>query len=128
VGNGQAAESLEALERARADGRIRHIGFSFHGSPDAFKTIVDGYDWACCLVQCNFIDQEFQAGIVGLRYAASQRVGIAVMEPLRGGMLATRVPEPVRAIWARYPEPRTPAEWALRWVWNRPEVTTVLSA
>ena len=122
-------KGLEALSAPGADGRIRHIGFSFHGSPDAFKTIVDGYDWACCLVQYNYIDQEFQAGIAGLRYAASQRVGIAVMEPLRGGMLATRVPEPQCAgdLGPATPSRATPAEWALRWVWNRPEVTTVLS-
>jgi uncharacterized protein len=120
-------KGLKALERAKADGRIRHIGFSFHGSLEAFKTIIDGYDWACCLMQYNFVDQEFQAGTVGLRYAASKRVGIAVMEPLRGGALATRVPEEVKAIWARHPVARTPAEWALRWVWNHAEVTTVLS-
>jgi predicted aldo/keto reductase-like oxidoreductase len=120
-------KGLKALERARADGRIRHIGFSFHGSLESFKTIIDSYDWACCLIQYNFVDQEFQAGTMGLRYAASKRIGIAVMEPLRGGALATNVPEQVQAIWARYPVPRTPAEWALRWVWNHPEVTTVLS-
>jgi uncharacterized protein len=118
---------LRALERARADGRIGHIGFSFHGTLESFKTIVDGYDWTCCMVQCNFVDQEFQAGVVGLRYAASRGIGIVAMEPLRGGALAARVPDEVTAIWARYPVARTPAEWALRWVWNRPEVVTVLS-
>ena len=120
-------KGLAALERARADGRIGHICFSFHGSLDAFKTIVDGYDWTACLIQHNYVDQEFQAGTVGLRYAASKGVGIAVMEPLRGGALASKVPDQVKALWSRYPAPRTSAEWALRWVWNRPEVVTALS-
>jgi uncharacterized protein len=120
-------DGLKALERAQADGRIRHIGFSFHGSVGVFKTIIDSYDWAFCQIQYNFLDEEFQAGTEGLRHAAARRVGVVVMEPLRGGALAANAPEPVKAIWARYPVVRPPAEWALRWVWSHPEVVTVLS-
>jgi len=118
---------LAAIDRARADGRIGHAGFSFHGSLDAFKTIIDGYDWAFCQIQYSFLDEAFQAGSEGLRYAASRRVGVVVMEPLRGGALAAKVPGEVQRIWARYPVPRTPAEWGLRWVWDHPEIVTVLS-
>jgi hypothetical protein len=118
---------LQALERARADGRIRHIGFSFHGSVSEFKTIADGYDWEFCLVQYNFLDEEHQAGTEGVRYAAARRIGVVAMEPLRGGGLTAKVPDAVSAIWARHPSRRTPAEWALRWVWNDADIVSALS-
>ena len=118
---------LAALERAKADGRIRHFGFSFHDSLQVFKTIADGYDWEFCQIQYNFVDEQYQAGTEGLRYAAARGIGTIAMEPLRGGTLAMPQPEAVRAIWARSPEPQPPAAWALRWVWNHPEVVTALS-
>ncbi len=123
----QKLRGIEALERARRDGRIRHIAFSFHGSPDEFKTIIDGYDWPFCLLQYNFLDEGYQAGTEGVRYAASKGVGVVAMEPLRGGGLTTGVPDAVRALWERHPEKRTPAEWALRWVWNHSEIASALS-
>jgi len=119
-------QGLRALERARANGRIGHIGFSMHDSLDVFKTIVDGYDWAFCQIQYNFIDQEYQAGSAGLAHAAARGIGVIAMEPLRGGTLAAAQPEAVQRVWAKAPA-RTPADWALRWVWNHPEVVTVLS-
>jgi predicted aldo/keto reductase-like oxidoreductase len=118
---------LEAVERARADGRIRYIGFSFHGSLPEFTSIIDGYAWQFCQVQYNLLDEQYQAGTEGVRYAASRQVGVAVMEPLRGGGLAQNLPDAVSAIWARHPMSRTPAQWALRWVWDHPEVVTALS-
>lgn len=117
---------LRALERARRDGRIGHIGFSMHDSLGVFKTIVDGYDWEFCQIQYNFIDQQFQAGTEGLRYAAERRIGVIVMEPLRGGALAAAQPEDIQKLWDRSPG-ASPADWALRWVWNHPEVVTALS-
>ena len=119
-------EGLRALERARLDGRIGHIGFSMHDSLGVFKTIVDGYDWEFCQIQYNFIDQQFQAGTEGLRYAAAHQIGVIVMEPLRGGTLAAAQPEDVQKIWAQSPG-ASPADWALRWVWDHPEVVTALS-
>ncbi|HEY3381123.1 MAG TPA: aldo/keto reductase [Vicinamibacterales bacterium] len=123
----QRLHGIPALERARADGRIRHLGFSFHGSPDAFRTIIDGYDWDFCQIQYNFMDEEFQAGTAGLGHAASKQVAVFAMEPLRGGSLSAEPPEPVKAIWQQAAVPRTPADWALRWVWNHSGVTMALS-
>jgi predicted aldo/keto reductase-like oxidoreductase len=116
---------MQALERARTDGRIGHIGFSFHGSPTDFRTIVDGFDWEFCQIQFNFLDIEFQAGLEGLRYATNKNIGVIVMEPLRGGTLA-RVPQAVQSIWARSGRPWSPAAWALRWVCMHPEPVTIL--
>ena len=123
----QRLRGLDAFERARADGRIRHVGFSFHGSPDAFATIVDGYDWDFCQIQYNFVDEEYQAGTAGVQRAAARRVGVFAMEPLRGGALAAAGPEAVTAIWARAAVKRSPADWALRWVWDHADVVMALS-
>jgi predicted aldo/keto reductase-like oxidoreductase len=118
----------EFLERARSDGRIGNAGFSFHGLREDFPRIVDAHPWKFCQIQYNYLDQETQAGSEGLRYAASKGLGVIVMEPLRGGVLAAPAQPPaIDALWREAEPRRTPAEWALRWVWNHAEVTVVLS-
>lgn len=117
---------LEFLDDAIADGRIGYAGFSFHDTTRLFKEIVKAYDWTFAQIQYNFMDEDYQAGTKGLRYAAKKGLGIVVMEPIRGGLLARDVPG-ITEIWKKAPVQRTPAEWALRWVWNHPEVTVVLS-
>ena len=114
-------------EGAMADGRFDHLSFSFHDNFEAFKQIVDDYDnWTSAQVQYNYMDIDHQAGRQGVEYAASKGLPIVVMEPIRGGQLA-KPRGPVAEVWESTAWKRSPAAWALLWVWNQPEVSVVLS-
>ncbi|MCR3922603.1 MAG: aldo/keto reductase, partial [Firmicutes bacterium] len=118
---------LKKAEAALQDGRIRHLGFSFHDNLAAFKEIVDGYDkWEFCQIQYNYMDIENQAGTEGMKYAADKGLAIVIMEPLLGGKLVTPPDDIVKLLKAADPT-RTPADWALQWLWDQPEVSVILS-
>jgi hypothetical protein len=123
----QGFGALEFLEKAKADGKIINMGFSFHGSIKTFKEIIDAHDWTMCQIQYNFLDEKIQAGTEGLKYASSKSLAVMVMEPLRGGALTGKLPNEVKQFYDNAKIQRSPAEWGLRWVWNHPEVTVVLS-
>ncbi len=118
---------LEFLEDAKAKGKINNIGFSFHSDLDSFKEIIDAYRWDVCLIQYNYMDENNQAGTEGLQYAHSKGVNVFIMEPLKGGLLAGKIPDKAQEVWDESDTGRSPADWALRWVLNHPEVTTVFS-
>jgi uncharacterized protein len=118
---------LNFMDGLRASGRIRFAGFSFHDEIKVFKSIIDAYDWDVCQIQYNFYDRDYQAGKEGLEYAASRDIGVVVMEPLRGGKLVDKIPPEIQNLWDSAPIKRSPVEWAMRWVWNHREVSTVLT-
>jgi len=122
---------FDFLDKAKAEGKIRRIGFSWHGNLHNFRKIIDAYPWEFCQIQYNYLDENFQAGTEGLKYAASKGVGVVVMEPLRGGTLAVKLPREAKKIIDNGADEsgkkHTPAFWGLRWVWNHPEVTCLLS-
>lgn len=118
---------IDWLEELKNKGVIRNIGFSFHGSRQEFEKLIKSYPWDFCQIQYNYMDENNQAGKYGLKLAHSLGIPVIIMEPLRGGRLADRLPGEVINEFHSYDKNRTPAEWALRWVWNHPEVTVVLS-
>ena len=111
----------------KASGAIRNIGFSYHGNSDNFLKILADYDWDFCQIQYNYLDEHTQAGVTGLRAAAALGIPVVIMEPLRGGKLVGKLPEEAKKLIARHERGWSPAEWGLRWLWDQPEVTVVLS-
>ncbi len=118
---------LKKAEEALEAGKIKYIGFSFHDDYECFKEIIDGYDkWDFCQIQYNYMDIENQAGTKGLKYAAEKELPVIIMEPLLGGKLAN-APEDIMKVFGDFHKNCTPADWALQWLWNQPEVSLVLS-
>jgi predicted aldo/keto reductase-like oxidoreductase len=119
---------ISFMQEMKAAGRIGNIGFSYHGTTtEFFKELIDVFDWDFVQIQLNYMDTEYQAGVEGMKYAASKGIPVVIMEPLRGGKLVDVIPDTIEEYWANAPVKRTPAEWALRFVANFPEVLTILS-
>ena len=118
---------LEFLDSAIKSGRIRYAGFSFHDDITLFKEVVDAYNWTLCQIQYNYFDEDYQAGREGMEYAAERNIAVIVMEPLRGGLLVKDLPAETRQIFQETASERSAVEWAFRWLWNQPGVSTILS-
>jgi len=124
----QKLDSAAFLVKKKAEGVVKNIGFAYHGETFAlFKEILDYAPWDFVQLQFNYMDEHFQAGIEGLRYAASKGVAVIIMEPLKGGKLTTNIPPSILRYMDSFDVKRTPADWGLRWVASHPEVTTILS-
>jgi hypothetical protein len=117
---------IEKMEEAKRQGRIRHVGFSFHDTAPVFKEIIDYYDWDMAQIQYNYMDTGIQATTDGLVYGHSKGVAMVIMEPVKGGTLANPPEEALEIMRASGIE-RSPVDWALQFLWNRPEVAVVLS-
>ncbi len=123
----EAAGVREWLDAKRAAGQIGQVGFSFHGNTEMFKKLLEVYPWNFCQIQYNYLDEHSQAGRAGLEAAAAKGLPVIIMEPLRGGKLVNLLPPEAKRLFAESPRGWTPAEWALRWLWDQPAVTCVLS-
>lgn len=118
---------IEWAEAKKASGKIRHLGFSFHDTYPVFREILTYRQWDFCQIQYNYMDEHSQAGVEGLRYAHARGIPVIIMEPLRGGRLVNLLPESAKELFAQDEEHRTPAELALKWLYDQPEVNCVLS-
>lgn len=118
---------LEWAEKKIAEGVIGKLGFSFHDDYPAFKKIIDDYDsWTFCQIYINYLDQDKQATLEGMRYATEKGIAVVIMEPLRGGKLAQPT-QHIQEIWDTSKIKRPPVQWALDWLWTQPEISLVLS-
>ena len=118
---------LSWIEEKKKSGQIKNIGFSFHGHTDSFLKILNDYDWDFCQIQYNYMDENTQAGVKGLKAAAEKGIPVIIMEPLRGGKLINMLPDSAKRIMKESGRKWSPARWALGWLYNQPEVTVVLS-
>ena len=118
---------LDWIQEKKQSGAIRNIGFSYHGNTDNFLKILEDYDWDFCQIQYNYLDEVAQAGKAGLQAAAAKGLAVMIMEPLRGGKLVNMLPEAAKEAMQDSGRGWGPAEWGLRWLYNQPEVTVVLS-
>ena len=115
---------IEKMKKAKEEGKIRHMGFSFHDDLEIFLQILDEYD-GCefCQIQYSYLDTDYQAGIEGLKKAAEMDLGIVIMEPLRGGALV----KPDDSVKKHLSAGKTNVEAALSYIWDYPEVSLLLS-
>jgi predicted aldo/keto reductase-like oxidoreductase len=118
---------LEKAEKARAEGKIKRLGFSFHDEYPVFEEIINAYDWDFCQIQYNYLDEHTQAGRRGLYHAHEKGLPVIIMEPLRGGRLVNNLPQGAIDAFAAHPAGHSPAQWALKWLWDQKEVTCILS-
>ncbi len=131
---------LDFLMKEREAGRIRHLGFSYHGDVSAFDWLLDhndDYHWDFVQIQMNFLDWRHASLNKGgwrkdadaeYLYGKCEKLGIqnVVMEPLRGGAFGRMAQELTDQLKARRPDDST-ARWAFRWVGSHPNILTTLS-
>jgi hypothetical protein len=118
---------IKFLNKAKREGKIKYVGFSYHGPKEEFSLLIDGYDWDVVMVQYNYFDENVQASVEGIEYAASKGMGVFVMEPLKGGILAGKMPGEAEEIFKNANPDKSNAQWAMQWVLNNRNVTSVLS-
>lgn len=118
---------FDFIEDKKQKRQIINIGFSFHGSYEDFKKVINEYDWDMTLLQYNYLDRDVQAGIKGIKLASERGMGVFIMEPLKGGALAGNMPPNAQKIIDDSEIKRSNADLALNWLYSNPEITCVLS-
>ena len=119
--------ALDWLNRLKKEGKIRKLGFSFHGDTTLFLEILNSYSWDFCQVQYNYVDEHSQAGRRGVEAAYEKGIPVIIMEPLKGGRLVNNLPGEAISVFKSSSRNYSPAEWGLRWLWDQPGVSVILS-
>jgi hypothetical protein len=117
---------MEYLSRKKEEGVIKHLGFSFHDTPDVMEQYLADFDWEFGQIQLNYLDWEMQNAKEQYRLLSEKNLPVIIMEPLRGGALATLSPDAVEYLKKTNPT-ETPASLGLRYAAQLPNVMTVLS-
>ena len=117
---------VDFCRQLKAEGKIRFLGFSFHDEYPVFERIINDGEWDFCQIQYNYRDQRLQAGTRGYELAAKKGVPVVVMEPLKGGALATLSPD-ISEPFRRVTPGASDASFALRWLADHPNVKVILS-
>ena len=119
---------LDYLLKQKENGRIRHLGFSAHGSCDVMKRFLDAYGkhMEFCQIQLNYLDWSFQDAKAKVELLREYQLPVWVMEPLRGGKLANMSGAVAEKLQKMRPEEKIPA-WAFRFLQTIPDVTVILS-
>ena len=123
---GKDIHALEEVIKLKEEGRIKHIGFSFHDEYEIFEEIVNYYDWEFCQIQYNYMDTDVQAGVKGIRLCEEKGIPLVIMEPIMGGALAA-FSEDVEDLFKSYNKDASIASWALRFVASEDNVKVILS-
>lgn len=123
----KATDGIKCLQELKRSGKIGQFGFSFHADNQLFVEVIDAHDWDICMIQLNILDDNHQAGVSGLKYAASKGIPVVIMEPLKGGLLGSNIPKEVNTLLNLYEEKRSLLEWAFRWLYHHEEATVILS-
>ena len=118
--------ALEFLKEQMAKGRIRVPGFSLHDDFETYKDILNSFDWGMTLLQMNYMDEFSQATLEGVKLAGERNIPVAIMEPLKGGLLAS-APEDIQAMFNNSKHSWKPVEWSFQWLAKRPEIKVILS-
>lgn len=116
----------EYCESLKAEGKIKFFGFSFHDDYEVFEEILTSRAWDFCQIQLNYMDTEHQAGMKGYELAEKMGIPVIIMEPLKGGKLAT-LPEDLTEELKKHNPDASVASWGFRWVAGLPNVKVVLS-
>ena len=117
---------IDFVKRAVADGRIKYPCFSYHGSLNVYKEIIDSYDgWIMTQIMLNYVDENWQAGLEGMKYAYSKNIGTVIMEPLKGGALVNQLTDKVSEVFKQ--KNLSPLETAMHYCYDFSEATVILS-
>ncbi len=114
------------IKAKKESGQVRQVGFSYHGDSDMFIKILNAYDWDFCQIQYNYLDENSQAGRVGLEAAHAKGIPVIIMEPLRGGKLVN-LPDAAKKLLKESRRKFTAPELSFRWLWDQEGVSVILS-